>query len=220
MVTSNDGASGEATVHQEVNNVAPTVVIEPGLGNTDPNFISLVAVATDPGSTDTIILTGSALPVGGSPGLTQTGSGANILVDHSRAPGALWKVTVTAVDNDDDQTVFFTALLVGTNGDDVGANRLIVTDTIFVQAETTELIALALAGADDDLLINPGPAVTTLRFGGDSGVDTFLNTGTVFGNLTFGGGDGPDSFSYNATGSPISIVTFHAYWFSVSRGNE
>jgi hypothetical protein len=86
-------------------------------------------------------------------------------------------------------------------------------------------------GADDDVFVNNGSSITLLDFFGDDGADTLINNGSIIaelifdggadadslriqgrdiGNVTFDGGTGTDSFTYNAVGSPTSVVTFNA----------
>ena len=168
IVTDQDGDSATAHTSQNVLNVAPTVSIEPASGN-DPELINLVSSVFDPGELDTFEYRWIAEVVGIMGLEPQFGSAPTFLVDRSAAPEALWRVQLEVTDDDRGLGSYATTLLVGTNGDDMGVNRLTVTDTMFSQAGTTNLMALALDGADTidaSGVTNPYFSVTLVGGGG------------------------------------------------------
>ncbi|MEJ7590079.1 MAG: hypothetical protein WKF77_00870 [Planctomycetaceae bacterium] len=204
VVTDDDGKSGEGTVTQEVNNVTPTVTLEPSSTNTNPAFISLKAVVTDPGIRDTISVTWTATPVGGPSTASQSGTltTSNLFqIDRTAAPTSVWKVSVTAKDDDGGTTLFESALLVGTNGNDTGVNRLIVTNATFTNAGTQHLMALALDG-DDTIdatgvtdprfsVVLVGGAGKDDRYGGAGDDVYYLAQGNDNANVPYAGGPTP-----------------------------
>ena len=176
-VDDHDGGTATATIGQDVYNVAPTVTIEPGLSNTDRNLINLVAGIEDPGTLDTFTHGGAyrwTAEVVGIPGTMQSGSVSTFVVDRTAYPDALWNVSLSVADDDGGTGSFTTTLLVGTNGDDIGANRLIVSDAMFSQSGTFNLMALGLDGNDTidaSGVTDPNFSVTLV---GGSGVDNMF----------------------------------------------
>ncbi len=161
----------DATTTLTVTNVAPSVIVHAAPGNTTTQ-VNLTAVASDPGTLDTLSyswsVTNGTNPVGAN------------TPNFSFTPGSgTITVTLTVTDDDTGSTTTKTQIIVGTTGN----------DTINVSnpaTGTTRVIVLGLAG--NDTINASGVSTVPVELVGGAGSDTL--TGGTKDDLLLGDSPG------------------------------
>ena len=215
-VTDDDGGVGTASPAFQVNNLDPIVELAPDGTTTDPNFIKLLGIATDPGTLDIPDLTylwevwdGAA---NGIPTATQTGSNPDFIINRTSFNNNVFSVRLTVTDDDGGMGVFETAILVGTNL----ADTLTVNDATLSAVGQTNLMVFGLGG--EDVIDASGVTIGNVIL--DGGADKDVLFGGA-GDDTYYLRGGDDSANVAATINGVVVpVPVPIDGGSIDRGND
>ncbi len=227
-----DGGTTSATLHQEVNNLGPTVELLPYTVDPAPvpGQVALIASVSDPGLADTHTFTWIA-ELANAP--TTVITGASNVIRLPIVASAVWKITLTASDDEGDQFILQSAMLLGTNFNDSGANRIQITDNTFTSIGVDTLLALSLDGDDvidatavfdpDHQVIMYGGAGTDDLYGGMGNDIYILADGNDNANVTLPGRPSPvyagnDTYRLrpNSTLTVVDLIGDNTLDFSIA----
>ena len=188
-----DGAITTRTLNPAMINIAPRVAIVPSATNVNPNLIELLSQVDDVLGDTNFSYSWSAFPVGVPSVPVQSGSGANLVIDRTLAPTAIWNVALTVSDNEGGSATHELSLLAGTAGND----QLTVDNSTIAGLTTDRLLVLGLGGSDvldgsgmtdpSFQLILDGGAGTDQLYGGAGNDQFYLRQGNDSANVPIGG---------------------------------